>query len=84
MAPEARDVVVVGGGAIGLSIGWRIAAAGLTVTIVDAAAGSGSSAAAAGMLAPASEAHFGETTLLALNLASAESYPAFVEELEDT
>ena len=30
-----RDVVVVGGGIIGLSIAWRAATAGLSVTVVD-------------------------------------------------
>lgn len=82
--PSARhsDVVVVGGGVIGLSIAWRIAASGATVTVVSDARAEAASGAAAGMIAPASEAHFGETDLLALNLASAERYPAFVEELE--
>ncbi len=35
------------------------------------------------MLAPVTEAHFGEEALVRLNLLSAERYPAFVAELED-
>ncbi len=42
----------------------------------------GASDAAAGMLAPVTEAHFGEESLLALNLASAKAYPRFAAELE--
>ncbi len=76
------DVVIVGGGLIGLSVGWRLALAGLAVTVVDPAPGSGSSYAAAGMLAPATEAHYGEEQLLQLNLASGRRYPSFVVELE--
>ncbi len=78
----SSDVVIVGGGLIGLSISWRAAETGLSVTVVDPAPGSGSSYAAAGMLAPATEAHYGEEALLALNLAAGRRYPSFVEELE--
>ncbi len=78
----SSDVVIVGGGLIGLSISWRAAETGLSVTVVDPAPGSGSSYAAAGMLAPVTEAHYGEERLLALNLAAGRRYPAFVEELE--
>jgi len=79
----SSDVVIVGGGLIGLSIGWRTAAAGLSVTVVDPAPGSGSSYAAAGMLAPVTEAHYGEERLLALNLAAGRRYPSFVAEVEE-
>jgi glycine oxidase len=76
------DVVVVGGGVIGTSIAWRAAQQGLRVALLDESPGGGASPVAAGMLAPVSEAHFGEERLLALNLASAELYPRFVAELE--
>jgi glycine oxidase len=80
---SATDVVVVGGGVIGMSIGWRAAQAGLAVTIAEAAtAGSGATHAAAGMLAPVTEADFGEQDLIALNLAAAERFGPFAEELE--
>lgn len=76
------DVVVVGGGAIGLAVAWRLAGRGAAVTVVDPAPGSGASRVAAGMLAPAGEAQFGEERLLALALESWRRYPAFVAELE--
>lgn len=50
--------------------------------VVDPQPGEGASAAAAGMLAPVTEAHYGEQDLLRLNLASARSYPDFVARLE--
>jgi len=78
------DVVVVGGGVIGLASAWRLAQRGARVAIVDRDPGRGASWAAAGMLAPVTEVHHGEVPLLGLNLESARRYPAFVEELEDT
>jgi len=77
------DVVVVGGGVIGLSVAWTAAARGLSVAVVDDRAHSGATHAAAGMLAPVGEVSFGEEALLALNLAAAKRYPEFVTELED-
>lgn len=78
------DVVVIGGGAIGLAIAWRSALAGLGVTVVDDHNPAQASWAAAGMIAPVSEAHYGEETLLELNLWSARRYPEWIEELEAT
>jgi glycine oxidase len=82
-APEGADVVAVGGGVIGLAIAWRARQRGLSVTVVDPAPGRAASWAAAGMLAPVTEVHYGEEPLLRLNLASAERYASFVAELED-
>lgn len=75
------DVVVAGGGLIGLSVAWRAAQRGLSVTVVDDAPGTGASFAAAGMLAPVTEAAYGEEALLRLCLASLERYPEFAAEL---
>lgn len=77
------DVVVAGGGLIGLAVAWRAARRGLRVTVVDDAPGSGASAAAAGMLAPVAEAGYREEALLRLGLASLASWPAFAAELEE-
>ncbi|HEV3464845.1 MAG TPA: glycine oxidase ThiO [Actinomycetota bacterium] len=74
---------MVGGGVIGLGIAWRAALAGMTVTVVDQAPGRGASWAAAGMLAPVTEVHYGEQALLALNLAAAARWPGFAVELEE-
>ncbi|MBV9095028.1 MAG: glycine oxidase ThiO [Streptosporangiaceae bacterium] len=76
------DVVVAGGGVIGTAIAWRAAAAGLDVVLVDPEAGDAASLVAAGMLAPVSEALFGEQALLRLNLLAVGRFPAFAAELE--
>ena len=77
-------VVVVGAGIIGLSIAWRAAQVGLAVTVLEGdEAPRGASWVAAGMLAPVTEAAFGEDSLLRLNLESASRYPAFVNELSE-
>jgi glycine oxidase len=77
------DVLIVGGGAIGLSIAWSLAGEGLRVQLIERdKVGQGASYAAGGMLCPISEAHTTEETLLALGLESMKRYPAFVEELE--
>lgn len=80
-APKA-DVVVAGGGLIGVSIAWRAAQRGLSVTVVDDAPGAGASRAAAGMLAPVTEVAYGEEALLRLCLASLQLYPTFAAEVE--
>lgn len=76
------DVVVVGGGVIGLGVAWKAASAGLTVSVLDDARRERASWAAAGMLAPVTEVHYGEDALLGLNLRSATQYPSFVADLE--
>ena len=77
------DVVVAGGGVIGTAIAWRAAAAGLDVILVDPAYGDAASLVAAGMLAPVSEALFGEGALLRVNLLAVGRFPSFAAELED-
>jgi glycine oxidase len=76
-----RRVVVVGGGVIGLSCAWRLAAAGSAVVVVDAEPGSGASWVAGGMLAPVTEAWPGEERLLELGSAALALWPGFAEEL---
>ncbi|OIK29332.1 glycine oxidase ThiO [Streptomyces malaysiense] len=77
------DVLVVGGGIIGLVTAWRAARRGLATALVDPAPGGGAAQVAAGMLAAVTELHYGEETLLALNLESARRYPGFVAELTE-
>ena len=79
---EIADVVVAGGGVIGTAIAWRAAAAGLDVVLVDPGDGHAASLVAAGMLAPASEALFGEGALLRLNLLAVRRFGPFAAELE--
>lgn len=76
------DVVIAGGGPIGLGIAWRCAQRGLTVVVADDGGSGGAYQAAAGMLAPITEAAYGEERLLRLSRASLEQYPSFVDELQ--
>ncbi len=77
------DVVVVGGGVIGLTCAWRAAQRGARVAVVERSQPpAGATRVAAGMLAPVGELAFGEPELLKLTLAAAELYPGFVAELE--
>jgi glycine oxidase len=76
-------VTVLGGGVIGLAVAWRARQEGLAVALVDHGDPVGASRVAAGMLAPVTEAHYGEETLLQLNLVSSQRYPGFIAELEE-
>jgi len=81
---SAKTVAIVGGGVIGLSIGWRLAAAGLRVAIFERdSAGHGASWAAAGMLAAGSEVEPGENVLYGLLRQSQNMWPDFAAELAD-
>ena len=76
-------VIIVGGGVIGLSIGWQLAKAGCGVSIYERdCAGRSASWSAAGMLAPLAEVHFEEKALLQLGSLSLQMYPEWVEALE--
>lgn len=83
-APFNRPrVAIIGGGVIGLSIGWRLAQAMCPVEIFERGeAGKGASWAAAGMLAAGVETEPGELALHALNRASQLGWPRFAAELE--
>ncbi|HST32347.1 MAG TPA: glycine oxidase ThiO [Solirubrobacteraceae bacterium] len=81
----SRDVLVIGGGVIGLSLAWRARERGMSVTVLERdTLGSGTSRVAAGMLAPVAEAEFGEAgrRVLELGLRSAELWPSFAEQLQ--
>jgi len=76
-------IAIIGGGVIGLAIGWRLAQAGAAVTIFERdRIGQGASYAAAGMLAAACETEPGEAALGALSRASLGLWPDFAAELE--
>jgi glycine oxidase len=82
---EPVDVLVVGGGIIGLAIAWRARARGLSVAVLERdRIGGGTSRVAAGMLAPVAEVEFGEAgrRVLDLGLRSAALWPRFAAELE--
>jgi len=77
------EVVVVGGGAVGLGIGFELVRRGTSVTLFDRdRAGRGTSWQAAGMLAPDAEIGFEELTLYDLNRESLRRWPDFAQRVE--
>lgn len=82
--PERADIVIIGGGVIGLSTAWHLAQAGRKPIILDPHPGSCASYAAAGMLASISEVQYRQEALLPLMRASAQLYPEFVTQVEAT
>ncbi len=84
MQEKSYDAVFIGAGLIGLSCAWRAAQRGMSVMVLDRSwPGAGASGVAAGMLAPVTEAEFGEEELLRQNLAARERWPGFAAELEE-
>ncbi len=78
------DLVVAGAGIVGLACAWRAAQAGMSVLCVERdEPGAGASGVAAGMLAPVTEADFGEEALLDMSLEGRELWAGFASELEE-
>jgi glycine oxidase len=78
------DVLVAGGGIVGLYVAWRARERGLSVRVLDAGDDDGIAwPVAAGMLAPISEAQFGEAgrRALELGLAAVRRWPSAAREL---
>jgi glycine oxidase len=80
---RTSDVLIIGGGVIGLAIAWRAAQRGLRVAVADPDPGRGASHAAAGMLTPVAEAAYAERHLFELGSMSLRRYPAFAAELTE-
>lgn len=77
------DLLVVGGGIVGLSIAFEALARGMRVTVLERdRVASGASGVAAGMLAPLCEAQDMPEALHGFAVESADAYPAFVEAIQ--
>lgn len=77
-------VGIIGGGIIGLGVGWQLLRRGAEVTLFERdRVGQQSSRAAAGMLAPYAEVGFEEIELMKLGQESLRLYPRFVDELSE-
>ena len=82
--PDERcDVIVVGGGVIGLSVAFELLRRGREVRLLERdTPGCGATSAAAGMLAPVSEAEREEPRMIALARDSLGRYPEFIADVE--
>ncbi len=81
---DTKPHIVVGGGIMGLAIGWRLLREGAEhVEIFEAGEAARSSAAwvAAGMLSPRAEAGFEDLDIYEEGLRSLDLYPQFLDEL---
>lgn len=84
MSERQPDVVVVGGGIIGLALSYELLRRGRTVLLVERECATGSATrASAGMLAPISEAEVEDAALIELGLESLRRYPRFIAEIEE-
>lgn len=78
----ASDVIVVGGGIIGVALALELSKFGVGVTVLERGqCGQEASWAAAGMLAPQAEQLEGE--LLALGIKSRSMYPQWIKEIQE-
>jgi glycine oxidase len=82
--PKTSDVVIIGGGVIGLAIARELARRGVRdVTVIERAGlGAEASSAAAGMLAPQAEADRADDFFY-LTCRSRDTYPKFASDLQD-
>ncbi|PSQ95151.1 MAG: glycine oxidase ThiO [Bacteroidetes bacterium SW_9_63_38] len=79
----SNDVLIVGGGTVGLATGFELVRKGTPVTLFEKGkAGHGTSWQAAGMLAPDAEIGFEELELYELNRESLRRWPDFAERVE--
>jgi len=78
-----NDVIIVGGGAIGLATGFELVRRGTPTTLLERGrAGRGTSWQAAGMLAPDAEIGFEELELYRLSRESLRRWPDFAQAVE--
>ena len=81
--PSRSEVVVIGGGIAGLGVAYELARRGREVLVLDRDDLAGvATRAAAGMLAPTSEADLTDRAMVDLELDSLARYPGFISALE--
>lgn len=80
----SAEVLIVGGGVIGLSLAFELLGRGRGVHLLDAGMRGMATRAAAGMLAPVSEAEQQRPEIVALGQDSLSRYPEFISRLEST
>lgn len=80
-----KPIAIIGGGIIGLAIGWQLVRRSVPVELFerDEIPGRGASWVAAGMLAPHSEVGFEEEEFLRLGVESLNQFPRFLDELAE-
>ncbi|MEJ5350930.1 MAG: glycine oxidase ThiO [Melioribacteraceae bacterium] len=79
-----KKIYIVGGGIIGLAVGWQLVRNGKNVEIYESnTAGKAASWVAAGMLAPYAESYFEGLELFELCKESLDLYPKFIDELKE-
>jgi len=79
----SSPILIIGAGAMGLSIGWQLARRGRETVIYERGeAGRGTTWLSAGMLAPDTELGFEEVEFYGLTRESARRWPDFAAELE--
>lgn len=77
-------VIVIGAGVVGLGAAWELSRRGADVVVLERdRPGAGATMRAAGMLAAAAEARYGERSLTRLSLESLASWPQFARELSE-
>lgn len=81
---DNMKICIIGGGVIGLSVGWQLARKGAEVEVFERdIAGRGAGWVAAGMLTPQAELGFEEIELFRFMRKSLELYPKLLDELKE-
>lgn len=81
LAVATKEIAVVGAGVIGLTTAFALAQADHRVILIDPFPGRGASFVAAGLIAPVTEAVYGEESLVELSLEAARRWPEHADDI---